>query len=134
MAPGVDKCLNGNDESVEVWCVPSATRCHVVIEVKMKFSVSCSVTFFKFLCISISGVKDSVTLCYSVLLFFVCVLYCSLFLYCTVSACDVRAATTNLAFSVFFPQLLGKCQGITRKEVARPAHRKYLIFFIVMCV
>jgi hypothetical protein len=27
------------------------------------------------------------------LLFFFCVLYCSYFLYCTVSACDVRAGT-----------------------------------------
>jgi hypothetical protein len=44
----------------------------------------------------------SVTLYNSVLLFFFCVLYCSLFLYCTVSACDVRAATLTEGFPCFF--------------------------------
>jgi hypothetical protein len=33
---------------------------------------------------------------------FSCVLYCSLFLYCTVSACDVRAATLTDVFLCFF--------------------------------
>jgi hypothetical protein len=31
-----------------------------------------------------------------------CVLYCSLFLYCTVSACDVRAAILTEVFPCFF--------------------------------
>jgi hypothetical protein len=43
-----------------------------------------------------------VTSYYSVLLFFFCVFYCSLFLYCTVSACDVCAATLTEVFSCFF--------------------------------
>jgi len=43
----MDKCLKVNDDSVEVWCVPSATRCHVLIEVGMKFSVSRGLLFFK---------------------------------------------------------------------------------------
>jgi hypothetical protein len=38
----------------------------------------------------------------SVLLFFFCVLYCSLFLYFTVSDCDVRATTLNEGFPCFF--------------------------------
>jgi hypothetical protein len=48
------------------------------------------------------SVVYSVTLYYSVLLCFFCVLYCSLFLYCTVSACDVRAATLTEVFPCFF--------------------------------
>jgi hypothetical protein len=40
---------------------------------------------------------------YSVWLFFFCVLYCSFFLYCTVSAYDLRAATLiEFFFSCFF--------------------------------
>jgi hypothetical protein len=46
-----------------------------------------------YLCCVFCVLCCSVTSHYSVLLFFFCVLYCSLFLYCTVSACDVRAAT-----------------------------------------
>jgi hypothetical protein len=37
------------------------------------------------------------------ILFFFCVLYCSLFLYCTVSSCDVRAATLTEVFPCFSP-------------------------------
>jgi hypothetical protein len=44
----------------------------------------------------------SATLYYSVLLFFFCVLHCSLFLYCTVSACDVGAAALTEVFPYFF--------------------------------
>jgi hypothetical protein len=39
--------------------------------------------------------------CTTLLLFFFCVLYCSLFLYCTVSACVVRAATPPEVFPCF---------------------------------
>lgn len=46
LALRMDKCLNVNYDSVEVWCVPSATRHHVLIEVRMKFSVSHGVLFF----------------------------------------------------------------------------------------
>jgi hypothetical protein len=35
----------------------------------------------------------------------------------------------NLGFSVLFPQLQGKCQGITRKDGARPSP----IFFLFNC-
>jgi hypothetical protein len=57
LAPRTDKCLNVNDDSVEVWCVTSATSCHVVIEVRMKFSVSHGLLFFlKHFSISISAV------------------------------------------------------------------------------
>jgi hypothetical protein len=45
----------------------------------------------------------SVTSYYSVLLFFFCVLYCSLFLCCTVSARVVRASTLAEVFPCFFP-------------------------------
>jgi hypothetical protein len=55
-----------------------------------------------FLCCVFCVLYCSVTLYYSVLLFFLCVLYCSLFLYCTVSACDARAATLTEVFPCFF--------------------------------
>jgi Flp pilus assembly protein TadB len=55
-----------------------------------------------FLCCVFCVLYCSVTLYYSVLLFFFCVLYCLLFLYCTVSACDVRAATLTEGFPCFF--------------------------------
>jgi hypothetical protein len=51
-----------------------------------------------FLCCVFSVLYCSVTLYYSVLLFFFCILYCSFFLYYTVSACDVRAATLTEVF------------------------------------
>jgi hypothetical protein len=47
LASQMDKCLNVNDDSVEVWCVPSNTRCHVLMEVRMKFSVSRGFIVFK---------------------------------------------------------------------------------------
>jgi hypothetical protein len=40
--------------------------------------------------------------CNTLLLFFFCVLYCSLLLYCIVSACDVRAATLTEVFPCYF--------------------------------
>jgi hypothetical protein len=48
-----------------------------------------------------------VLLCYcfsfvSVLVFCLCVLYSSFFLYCTVSVCDVRAATLKEIFPCLF--------------------------------
>jgi hypothetical protein len=55
-----------------------------------------------FICCVFSVLYCSVTLYYSLLLFFFCVLYCSLFVYCTVSACDVRAATLTEVFPCFF--------------------------------
>jgi hypothetical protein len=57
-----------------------------------------------FLCCVFSVLHCSVTLYYSVLLFLFCVLYWSLFLYCTVSACDVCVVTLTEVF-VLFPQL-----------------------------
>jgi hypothetical protein len=48
-----------------------------------------------FLCCVLSVLYCYVILYYSLLLFFFCVSYCSFFLYCTVSACDVRAATST---------------------------------------
>jgi hypothetical protein len=48
-------------------------------------------------------VRGNVTSVYPHLLFFFFELYCSLFLYCTVSACDVRAATLIEVFPCFFP-------------------------------
>jgi hypothetical protein len=47
----------------------------------------------------------SLLFCDSVILYvtvFFCVLYCSLFLYCIVSACDVCAATLTEVFPCFF--------------------------------
>jgi hypothetical protein len=54
-----------------------------------------------FLCCVFSVLYCSVTL-FSLLLFLFCALYCSFFLYCTVSACDVRAATLTEVFPCFF--------------------------------
>jgi hypothetical protein len=84
----------------------------------------------------------SVTLYYSVLLFFLRVLYCSLFLHCTVSACDVRAATLTEVFPCFYL----RCKSNTRVWLAKTEHGThfpnqfyiflflctFLIFFIVM--
>jgi hypothetical protein len=55
-----------------------------------------------FLCCVFSVMYCNATLFYFVLLFFLCVIYSSLFFYCTVSACDVRAATLTEDFSCFF--------------------------------
>jgi hypothetical protein len=53
------------------------------------------------------GIQCSVLFCNILplfVLFFFCVLYSLLFLYCAVSACDVRAAPLT-GFAVPFPQL-----------------------------
>jgi hypothetical protein len=55
------------------------------------FVILCSLLFF-----------DIVILCVTI---FFCVLYCSLFVCCTVSVCDVRDATLTEVLSVLFPQL-----------------------------
>jgi hypothetical protein len=57
---------------------------------------------------------------------------CSFFLYCTVSACDVRAVTLTEGFSVPFPKLQDKCQGTTRKDGARPALPKLVLSFLIV--
>jgi hypothetical protein len=64
-------------------------------------------TWFTYLIRTVLSVVYSVfcivlTLYCSVLLFFFCVLYYSLFLYCTVSACDMRAVTLTEGFPSFF--------------------------------
>jgi hypothetical protein len=51
-----------------------------------------------------------------------------------VSARAVRANALTEGFSVRFPQLQDKCQGTTRKDGARSALPKLVIFFIVMYV
>jgi hypothetical protein len=54
-------------------------------------------------------------------------------MYCTVSACDVRAAT----LTEVFPSIFLSCKAnarITCKERARHALPKLVNFFIVMCV
>jgi hypothetical protein len=83
-----------------------------------------------------------VTLYYSVLLVFFCVLYCSLFLYCTVSACVVRAATLTqvlLAFSSVVRQVPG--YNSQRRGTARTSEISFkfvdgyvyfYLFFVVM--
>jgi hypothetical protein len=42
------------------------------------------------------------------------------------------SATMTEVFSVLFPQLYGKCQGITRQDGARPA--VFLNFCVVLCI
>jgi hypothetical protein len=59
-------------------------------------SILCSLLFILYALLFCNIVT---TLCYC---FFFCVLYCSLFLYCTVSACDIRAATLTEAFPCLF--------------------------------
>jgi hypothetical protein len=54
-----------------------------------------------FLCCVFSVLYCSVTSYCSLLLFFFCVCYRSLFLYCAVSACGVRAATLTEVFQCF---------------------------------
>jgi hypothetical protein len=55
-----------------------------------------NIHLFSLLCI-----QCSVLFC-DIVLFFLCVLYCSFFLYFTVSACDVRAATLTEVSPCFF--------------------------------
>ena len=38
--PRWEKCLNVNDDYMEVWCVPSATMCHAYIKVGTQVSTS----------------------------------------------------------------------------------------------
>jgi hypothetical protein len=78
--------------TVSFWFKMSCTTWHMVYLPDM----DC------FLCCVFSVLYCSVTLFYSVLLFFFCVLYCSFFLYCTVSACDVRVATLSEDLPCFF--------------------------------
>jgi hypothetical protein len=51
-----------------------------------------------FLCCLFCVLYCSVTFYYSMLLFFFCVLYSTFFLYCAVTACDVRATTLTKVF------------------------------------
>ena len=45
------------------------------------------------------------------------------------------SATPDWGFSVLFPQLWGKCQGITRKDGARPAlFQTFFVLFYVLFV
>jgi hypothetical protein len=64
-----------------------------------------------FLCCVFSVLYCSVIVDYSVLLFFFCLLYCSFFLYCTVSACDVRAATLTEVFPCFLLSCKANARG-----------------------
>jgi hypothetical protein len=67
-----------------------------------------------------------------VLLFFFCVLYCSLLLYCTVSACDVRAAT-QLRFLHAFSSVVRQMPeyNLQRRGTARTSK---LVTFLLLCV
>jgi hypothetical protein len=72
---------------------------------------------------------DIVLLCVTVflqciVLFIVLVLYC-VCLWCT-------CCYPNWGFSVLFPQLWGKCQGITRKDGARPPLPKLVLNFLIV--
>jgi hypothetical protein len=58
-------------------------------------------TLFFILCCVFCVLYCSVTSYCSVLMFFFGALYSSLFLYCNVSACDVRAATLTEGFPCF---------------------------------
>jgi hypothetical protein len=55
-----------------------------------------------FLCCVLCVLYCSVTAYYSMLLFSFCVFYWSFFLYCTVSACVIRAATLAEGFPCLF--------------------------------
>jgi hypothetical protein len=69
----------------------------------------------------------------SVVLFVFCVLYCSLFLYCTVSACDVRAATLIEVFPCFF-SVVRQIPGYNSQRRGTARTSKIRQFFIVMYV
>jgi hypothetical protein len=67
------------------------------------------------------------------------VLFCVLFVCkCVLDYChrDIGALFDypNWGFSSLFPQLYGKCQGITRKDGARPALPNNFCFFLLLCM
>jgi hypothetical protein len=58
--------------------------------------------------------RHCIILCY----YFFCVSYCSLFNYCTVSACDLRAAT----LTEFYPCFFLSCKANARVQPAKTGH------------
>jgi hypothetical protein len=85
--------------SIDVWWEGSCTVFNLKFFVKLD-------TWFTYLIWTVFCVVYSVFFivlwhCTTLLLIFFCVLYCSFFLYCTVSACDVRAATLTEVFPCF---------------------------------
>jgi hypothetical protein len=68
---------------------------------------------------------------YSVLVFLLCiVLFIVLVLYCVCLWCT--CCYPNWGFSVLFPQLQGKCQGVTGKYGARPALPKLVLNLLIV--
>jgi hypothetical protein len=80
------------------------------------------------------NINCSVTSSGSVLLFLFCVLYCSLFSYCTVSACNVRAANLTEVFQYFFLS----CKANSRVRLAKTGHGphfpNWLIYYCYVCL
>jgi hypothetical protein len=63
-----------------------------------------------------------------VLLFFFCVLHCSLFLYCTVSACDVRAATLT-EFFLCFSSVVRQKPGYNSQRLGTTRTSQFFSFY-----
>jgi hypothetical protein len=87
---------------------------------------------FSLLCI-----QCPVLFCDTVLLFvtvFFCVLYCSFFLYCSVSACDVRAATIN-EFFFCFSSVVRQMPGYNsqKRGTARASQINFKFFYRYVC-
>ena len=69
-----------------------------------------------------------VSLCILILLVYV---FLSLSMCCL---CILRRGYPDWGFSVLFPQLYGKCQGITRQDGARPTLSQIVVLFYVLFV
>jgi hypothetical protein len=101
------------------------------------------------LCVSVQLCKLFILLClcirivmYVIFCVFCVIVSCVLFVCkCVLHYChqDIGALFDypNRGFSVLFPQLQGKCQGITRKDGARPALSKLdgkVVCFVCFCL
>jgi energy-coupling factor transporter transmembrane protein EcfT len=88
-----------------------------------------------FICCLLSFLHFSVTLSYSLLLFFFCVLYCSLYLYCNVSACDVSAATITGFFYRDFASVVRQISGYNsqRRGTTRTSQISFKFFYCYVC-
>jgi hypothetical protein len=109
--------------SLVLYCV---CLCCTVFLVLYCVCLCCAVSACVVLCLL---VLYGVCLCCAVS---ACVVLCALAMYCVYLWCT--CCYPNWDFSVLFPQLYGKCQGITRKDRARPRLPKLGIFYCYVCL